>query len=373
MKKEPRLAVKRLLRSVSKEFRREFDMLSALTMKHHKHLVKLLACYKYKGRYHFLFPYANCNLREYWKWVKMPYWNQDTCLWVLDQMTGLASGLNIIHNFNPNVPLGTEDFNLGVTTARLRSSAVRRLVVEGGEEKYGRHGDLKPENILWSNDLGSHRGAGTLQIADFGLGRFHRLQSGSKDDAKNVNGSATYIPPEITLGIPVSRAYDIWSLGCVLLEFVTWMLEGSRGLQDFTRARTQLAHDGVEDDTFYTILLTNNDHRRAEIRNGVSTWYNTLLQSRRCSDMVRDLLAVISYRMLNVDIAARYKSHELVLELNRIFTKAESDPGYLLGRNISIPDISEGIKSPYDGNTLPSDSSINLTNTPSILIDGSQL
>lgn len=303
----------------------------------------------------------------------MPYVNEDTYLWVLDQMVGLASGLNIIHNFDLNKPLGSEDFNLGVTSTRLRPSAAGRLAVRGGEEKYGRHGDLKPENILWSNDLEKYRGAGILQITDFGLGRFHRLETRSIEDPKGVNGSATYCPPEIVLNIPVSRAYDIWSLACVFLEFITWLLEGSQGLQHFTDARLEEAADGIVDDTFYSLLLTENGHRSAVVRNGVVDYYNRLRQNRGCSSMVDDLLDLISLRMLNVDSQARLKSDDLVFELNKILTKAKGDRGYLMRRNtLSSLKSNIGIKAPNDASTLPADTSPNLIYTPSITIDDSQ-
>ena len=64
------------------------------------------------------------------------------------------------------------------------------------EQKYGRYADLKPENILRFKNLEGINDAGVLQISDLSLGRFHRLESRSKQDPRTINGSPTYILPE---------------------------------------------------------------------------------------------------------------------------------------------------------------------------------
>lgn len=64
-----------------------------------------------------------------------------------------------------------------------------------------------------------------LQIADYGLARFHERELRSEVDFIKAYGPLTYGPPESKLRKHVSRAYDIWSPGCILLEFITWLLE----------------------------------------------------------------------------------------------------------------------------------------------------
>jgi serine/threonine protein kinase len=169
-------------------------MLISLTLKDHPHLVKLLTTYKYKGKFHLLCPYADANLRTFWG-SKVPKTPRHTYLWALKQMTGLASALNVIHNFETTHPLGSDKTNPSVS--RDRPSIPQQLTVSPGEERFGRHGDLKPENILWTAALEAADSGGTLQIADLGLGRFHRMESRSKQDPKNINGSPTYMPPEL--------------------------------------------------------------------------------------------------------------------------------------------------------------------------------
>ena len=189
-------------------------MLSRLNKLGHPHLVKLLATYKLLGRYHFVFPYAPANLRTHWDYIDMPYWNKDTYLWFLAQICGLVSALRAIHDFGTgDVRLSSQQGN--ERTAHFTGRPSTHLKVVRDEQVFGRHGDLKPENILWSDD--GH--GGVLEITDLGLGRFHQLESRSRVDPRTVNGSPTYTPPEISLEIDVSRAYDIWSIGCVFLGF----------------------------------------------------------------------------------------------------------------------------------------------------------
>lgn len=135
-------------------------------------------------------------------------------------MAGIAGALSQLHDFAPSDPTplvinGTPQSQTIDTESRPTH----------GLGKYGRHGDIKPDNILWFKNIpGSNYGAsGILRIADFGLGRFHGRESRSNDPAGNNPASPTYKPPECKLGKFISRAYDIWSLGGLYLEFITWM------------------------------------------------------------------------------------------------------------------------------------------------------
>lgn len=70
------------------------------------------------------------------------------------------------------------------------------------------HCDLKPENIL----LRSEKKSG-IKIIDFGSSCY------ASEKMYSYIQSRFYRAPEIILGIPYSPAIDIWSLGCILLEF----------------------------------------------------------------------------------------------------------------------------------------------------------
>ena len=76
--------------------------------------------------------------------------------------------------------------------------------------------------------MGMH--TGILQVADFGLATFHR--NDSKDERRQAHRVPTYEPPENQHSEITSQKYDIWSLGCLFLEFATWLVSGFHAVQE---------------------------------------------------------------------------------------------------------------------------------------------
>jgi serine/threonine protein kinase len=250
-------------------------------------------------------------------------------------MYGLASALVLIHTFKTEIDLKPPGGVLLDDDSKLE--------VEKGEEKYGRHGDIKPENILWFKQaLGIQEvdNMGVLQITDFGLGRFHRRESRSKVDPKTVNATPTYEPPECTLEKPVSRAYDIWSMACLYLEFVTWLLEGTQAINDFADARDERGepflttndkrYTIVSDDNFFTILRDEDNIRSAVVREAVVQWVERLHMHSNCSKMLHELLDLVMDDLLRPYSSQRIDSTCLKKKMRTILDKAKSSPDYLL-------------------------------------------
>jgi serine/threonine protein kinase len=108
-----------------------------------------------------------------------------------------------------------------------------------------RHGDLKPDNILRFKGKGL---IGTLKIGDWGLARLKKdVTQAQMQRSSNPFGTVQYEAPEARIGVDTkrgrnqmvrSRLYDVWAMGCITLEFVIWLLEGSDGLSKFQRALT---------------------------------------------------------------------------------------------------------------------------------------
>jgi len=323
----PLVAIKRLFSREEKDFEQERNMLVSLTRKDHRHLVKLVTTYKFNGHYHLLCPMAKANLRDYWKLT--PLREKDkSYLWALTNIAGIASGLNLIHNFRTLHRAKPDETNS--TISQSRPSWKFRMTLDPKDQSFGRHGDLKPENILWLTDTEGIDDAGVLQISDFGLGRFHRFESKSKADPKTINGSPTYVPPELPLERPISREYDIWSLGCIFLEFITWLLEGQDGLDEFSDARKEVAYDGIVDDTYY-ILYNAESGMEGKVREGVTKWMERLRQDHCCSKMILDLLHVVQDRMLIAKPEKRVKADELESLVQNMLSKGKENSFYLLG------------------------------------------
>ncbi|TVY16217.1 Cyclin-dependent kinase 14 [Lachnellula arida] len=311
---QPSFAVKRLSSNDPGEFGREVEMLNAFSDRKHAHLVQLLATYKFRERYHLIFPYAKSNLREFWNSFPLVENPKMTASWALKQVRGIASGLSRIHFPGPR----TSEFN------SVSSSSLPSINSDIRERRFGRHGDIKPENILWFDKEGIS--GGVLVLSDMGLSRFHRIESRFNVGPQTIGGTGTYVPPEVELGGAVSRAYDIWSLGCLLLEFITWIVDGAQGLDAFGDLRIEETADGIYDDSFYTV--TQKPPPRAIIRKGVREWIEHLRGQPQCSKFLLDFLGLILGRLLTTEPKDRISSDELDRKLSKILQRVQTDPHY---------------------------------------------
>lgn len=190
-----------------KEFGNEHDFENELeALKHfnqfetkHEHLIRALAAYSQNRKHFLIFPLAKGNLDQYWQ---ESYPSPDTPRdpsWLLAQCRGLAQGLERIHEYDES---------------------------SGGTRLRGRHGDIKPQNVLWFGEpsMAERR----LVLSDFTLMRFHVEGSNKDTTMGRIGGTRTYHAPEVAFmsGRHVSQKYDIWSLGCVFLEFISCHLVG---------------------------------------------------------------------------------------------------------------------------------------------------
>jgi serine/threonine protein kinase len=223
----------------------EVDQLKRFSGLGHEHLVTLLATFTFQGRYYLLFPYADCALDQYWESQEpAPTWSHTTVQWIAKQCQGLMAATDFIH----------EPRLLQLDTPR-----------------FGRHGDIKPENVLWFQCFDDPRGI--LVLSDLGLSSFNRDTSRSNIPNSKIPGTPGYRPPECDIeGGTVSRAYDIWTLGCLFLELLTWMLGGNDFVQEFQEHRTSMYITGSENDMFFAIKMIggNNPGHVAQIKEEVT-------------------------------------------------------------------------------------------------------
>jgi serine/threonine protein kinase len=213
-------------------FKQEVDMLKPLS-RTHEHLVSLLMTWSHEGNFYMLFPWAQCDLSDFWEsescappWAFQPHVTfHKTVTWMSQQVLGLADAMEKLHS------------------SSLTST----------DRKYGRHGDIKPENILWYHNPDGERG--TLVLSDFGSSTLNTVNSRSNLTADRAAVTLTYRPPECDLRDgKLSRASDIWSFGCVLLELITWALGGADLVHKFARTRCTPYITGVRTDAFHEAL-----------------------------------------------------------------------------------------------------------------------
>ncbi|KAF5596458.1 serine threonine kinase [Fusarium subglutinans] len=206
-----------------KYVKKEMTNVKSLRLLHHDHLVKaILACTR--GKHAFFFPWAKG--RELYKFLKTnSAQGMAAIIWMLDQMIGLSSALSLL------------------------------------ADKGYRHGDLKPANILVFPEKS---GSGRLKITDVGLSKLHILATSRRLNGTTAKATTRrYSPPEFDLlfdddgepaedsdDIKLSRKFDIWSLGCVFIEFLFWAKLGPQKYKDFDRSmkRDRRFWDSAQED-----------------------------------------------------------------------------------------------------------------------------
>ena len=204
---------------------KEWEMLKHFSGLNHPHLVTALSAFKQEDELSFIFPYAPSNFGEY-KETAHPPQGWRGAIWVAAQLAGLIGAIDTMHN--------PKHLHLGP------------------ERKYGRHGDIKCDNVLCFRKSGTENEV-ILVISDFGLSAYNSDQSRSNIPNRNVPAVPGYRPPECDIkGGTVSRAFDVWTIGCLFLELVTWFLGGPQYIEEFRLHRTTEFINGAMNDIFFT-------------------------------------------------------------------------------------------------------------------------
>jgi len=249
-------------------------------------LVKLLFTMEISGRpgkgnsFFLLFPLADGNLRQFWQ-RNLPgstaaggISRATYSRWVAKQLYGLAWALCKLHDLHqrqvhePGTHICSSSSSSRPKTTTTTTDDDTKSSAE--DPFYGIHGDIKPENLLWYKDwvgLEHHNKEasqsrdplGVLQLADFGISKLHHTETRSNTMMRR--STKTYAAPESEWGVDgCSRSYDIWSLGCVFLEFICWLVQGGEEsgtdpIESFHRARylgkSNKSLEGTIQDTFY--------------------------------------------------------------------------------------------------------------------------
>lgn len=177
------------------------------------------------------------NLQELWE--KYPHSNDEgipwySTQWLVTECLGIADSLATTHNPPKDVVLdGT-------------GNPVPQL-----------HADIKPENILCFKSGSRLEAPFTLKLADFGLAMKLEPITGVK--VNSVVHTKTYRPPEHDTEERLLPNFDIWCLGCLYLDFITWAIVGWEGVESFGTERMGEGHDQeftealgeIKEDTFF--------------------------------------------------------------------------------------------------------------------------
>ncbi|KAI0127337.1 kinase-like domain-containing protein [Xylariales sp. AK1849] len=158
-------------------------------------------------------------------------------------------------------------------------------------------------------------------LSDFGLARFHSENSRSNIRLSRVICTPTYRPPECDLeDSTISRSFDIWSLGCVLLEFVTWYLGGWEYLNKYVEGRMQKdVHGHKSDQLFELVEDRRTGEPAARVKLEIIEWVDELHTNAKCSEIMHQFLDYIQLKMLLVLPQDRTSCQEVYKKLDCLY------------------------------------------------------
>ncbi|KAK5677888.1 hypothetical protein LTS10_009771 [Elasticomyces elasticus] len=342
----------------------------------HDHLVERIAAVAQADRYYLLLAWADGgDLRSFWRDNRTPTVTGEQLQEILEQFSGLANAISEMHKDKrsnsmspmPKSTTMTDSTDTTDTTGSIPAFAPGVALAEGQPDQKGtshwRHGDLKSENILRCTLAGSW--LGTLKMADLGLAKSHDQVTGHRRlPSSTVNATTQYEAPEARTHplAPWSRRYDIWSLGCILLETVIWFLYGYDELEHFWDTRI----DTSKGTLYYTTTSTGTG-TMGEVSVTASSWMKHILEhDPECNGQegtaLGDLLKLVQQRLLVVAISnnpenahlERIDAAALCKALQEIMRKAKAGTGYLCTgtKRVNITPPSESALVNHSANSL---------------------
>ncbi|KAI0892474.1 kinase-like domain-containing protein [Annulohypoxylon nitens] len=290
-REEGPFALKKLLEHdttrIEEDFKKEVEMLKKFDGAVHPHIVTVLTTFKHGDCYYLLFPWAECDLGRYFENNPKPTQSLNTIQWLSNQCLRIMEAVHLIH-FPPGVD------NL-----------------QAGDKLFGRHGDIKAENILVFR---SQEGKANLVLSDFGLGSVHHDISKSNVPREKVAVTPDFRPPECDMeGGKISRAYDVWTLGCLFLDLLTWYLGGEQLRHDFDQQRMSSYMGGPETPIYFEIVLTENKKDGYIVKSQVKSWFEKLHENSHCSNFIHEFLELIEEEMLIVETSEKKRARTNVL------------------------------------------------------------
>jgi serine/threonine protein kinase len=307
--------------SAHRAWKTEAKNLRELSERNHPHLVRRIATVIHGKQFLILSDWANGgDLKNFWEQERKPSLGPGLVLEVVAQLSGLASAIKLMHhgNYTPSRSVSrSSSTHTPSTPVVIAVNGEAGRVADTGdavEDSNWRHGDLKPENILRFRGVGEL--VGTLRISDLGLAKRHVVSTNlRKLPSTSQFGTLGYEPPEAMtmLLAPRSRLYDIWSFGCIMLEFVVWLLYGYEGLETFWKLPTE-----AEGFLFWSRLPANVEPG-AKVNPSVTQTIDRILATNPAcrsgsSSAICDLLLLVKDRVL---VPALPDVHNTILPENR--------------------------------------------------------
>ncbi|TKS78953.1 Homeodomain-interacting protein kinase 2 [Collichthys lucidus] len=151
------------------------------------------------------------------------------------------------------------------------------------------HADLKPDNIMLVNH---QEQPFRVKLIDFGLA----FRTSEEEERENIQPLG-YRSPEVTLGLPISEAIDMWGLGCVLaFLYICNHLFSARSeylmIRDIARIvgrpADHLLRAGTKTHRFFK-MIEQSDNTTWRLKTPGNHQLDTGLAPRRCRLSIKSL------------------------------------------------------------------------------------
>ena len=295
--------------------------------KRHENILVTKASLEWGDTYSLFFDLAKYSLWEYFNDSNISITTLEQKKKVFSHTIGLAGALAYLHD--------------------------ELFIASTGEQLCCYHLDLKPTNILVFEE-----GDNIIwKISDFGISQIKRIPASraARSEAEhrisflnrifrpdksgadpssgvaNTRDAGTYTAPETRRKTErVTRASDVWSLGCIMSLMLSFLDNGSDGIEHFGNARMNKF-----DDYFYDSFTPFfGAEPRASLRPSIPMWLDHLTDNakRRSENegaAVELISTLIRSGMLLPDPADRYPAKKVEKELRSIqycFTVASTPP-----------------------------------------------
>ncbi|KAK0707055.1 kinase-like domain-containing protein [Lasiosphaeria miniovina] len=266
----PWVAVKKM--RVATDAAREATSLEKIQEFNNGHIIRPIAYYQCPEGHFFVFPWAEKG--NLWDLImnNTPNMEEGFLVWAFEQLAGLAQALAQLHA-DPQTELHDVD--------------------PESKTSHTRHGDLKPDNILCfqrkSDTVKPFYSGVRLVITDFGLAKVQVKATKQRSTTQTSVSTLRYQAPELrTKGKRLSRVFDVWSLGCIYLEFAIWLVLGQEELKLFNEG----------DREFYML----KDDQNAIMDPEVGKCMKKIREHPSCCGAIKKLVDLVDKELLVVSV-----------------------------------------------------------------------
>ncbi|OAG10704.1 uncharacterized protein CC84DRAFT_1084953, partial [Paraphaeosphaeria sporulosa] len=242
---------------IDSTWEREAVVLKEINKLGHPHITPCIAAIRRGDGRYFMFPWADGdNLRDFWDRTHSSPLTPELVRHAIGQLCGLAEALEQLHNIERN------------------SSIHTKPIFEIPELE-------RPSDSVF-------------RIAGMGIAKKHIARANFREESTGpMFTTRRYEPPEATR--VQSRLSDIWSMGCILFEYIIWLLYGNTVLKEFSREIDM-------DEGRYYETRVGGPHPEHAIRSVVRRWMEHIRKDPECSQhsAIRDLLDIVQNKLLVV-------------------------------------------------------------------------